>query len=180
MCSLIRNVLKHLLKKLNNEFNSNFLSEDFKNLVLIYCEVVTCLDNMDEEWSLLAFVTVLNGMLGLFWCCYIVTFYSVTNPADYSNLLCFAITFLGLKLLILFSASTTNELLAKIKIGFRCITYRISTPHLEIRRRLKEYLTRETRLTLWKIYVMDMPFVITSFGALLTYGMLLGTLGKTS
>ncbi|GFU90750.1 hypothetical protein TNCV_3781851 [Trichonephila clavipes] len=77
-------------------------------------------------------------------------------------------------------ASTTNELLAKTKNGFRCMTYRISAPHLEIRRRLKEYLTREIHLTLWKIYVMDMPLVITSFGALLTYGMLLGTLGKTS
>ncbi|GFQ81378.1 uncharacterized protein TNCT_118821 [Trichonephila clavata] len=135
---------------------------------------------MDEEWSPFAFATVLNGMLGLFWFSYIVTFYSITNAVDYSNLLCFAIIFVWFKLLILFSASTTNELLAQTKNGFRCMTYRIPTAHQEIRRRLKEYLNRETRLTLWKIYVMDTPLVITSFGALLTYGMLLGTLGKTS
>ncbi|GFR25257.1 hypothetical protein TNCT_67981 [Trichonephila clavata] len=76
--------------------------------------------------------------------------------------------------------STTNALLAKTENGFRCMTYRISTAHQEIRRRLKEYLTRETRLTLWNIYLMDFPLVITSFGALFTYGMLLATLGKTS
>ncbi|GFW48147.1 hypothetical protein TNCV_4937531 [Trichonephila clavipes] len=57
---------------------------------------------------------------------------------------------------------------------------KISTTQLEIKHRLKEYLTRETHLTLWKIYVIDMPLVITSFGTLLTYGMLLGTVGKTS
>ncbi|GFR12003.1 hypothetical protein TNCT_147191 [Trichonephila clavata] len=37
------------------------------------------------------------------------------------------------------------------------MTYRISTPHLVVKRRLKEYLALENRLTLWKIYVMDMP-----------------------
>ncbi|GFY58273.1 uncharacterized protein TNIN_142871 [Trichonephila inaurata madagascariensis] len=179
MCSLIRHVLKHLLNKLNKEFKSSFLSEDFKNLVFIYCELVTCLTNMDEEWSLFAFVTVLNGMIGLFWCCYIVAFYSGITSAQYSALFSFTIVFLWFKLFILVSASTTNELLAKIKKVFCCMTYRISTPHQEIRRRLKEYLTQENHLTLWKIYVMDMHLVITSFGTLLTYGMLLGTLGKT-
>ncbi|GFV64087.1 uncharacterized protein TNCV_2461141 [Trichonephila clavipes] len=135
---------------------------------------------MDEEWSLFAFVTVLNGMIGLFWCCYHVVFYSSKTTAQHSTLLCFTIVFLWLKLFILVSASITNALLDKTKNSFRCMTYRISTLHLEIKRHLKEYLTQENHLTLWKIYVMDLSLVITSFGTLLTYGMLLGTLGKTS
>nr|GBN99162.1 hypothetical protein AVEN_109244-1 [Araneus ventricosus] len=33
-------------------------------------------------------------------------------------------------------------------------------------------------LTIWKIYKLDRSLIISSFGTLLTFGILLGTLGK--
>ncbi|GFS55661.1 uncharacterized protein TNIN_294311 [Trichonephila inaurata madagascariensis] len=135
---------------------------------------------MDEDWSLFALLTVLNGLIALFWNIYIVTFHINLTFAQFSSLACSVIIFPWFKFLILVSATTTNELIDKTNNIVRCVTYRIPTPQQGLRRLLKENLTRENHLTLWKIYVMDRPLVITCFGSLLTYGMLLGTLGKPS
>ncbi|GBM02600.1 hypothetical protein AVEN_249532-1, partial [Araneus ventricosus] len=43
---------------------------------------------------------------------------------------------------------------------------------------LRQRLKPRVVMTLWKIYIRDKSFLISSLGTLLTYGMLLGTLGN--
>ena len=39
---------------------------------------------------------------------------------------------------------------------------------------------QKLQFTVWKIYVLDRSFVFTAFGTLLTYGILLATLGNSA
>ncbi|GFS33343.1 uncharacterized protein NPIL_428331 [Nephila pilipes] len=180
ICSLFRNLFEHLLTKLNRKLESNVLAADFKDLIFKYNEVVKCLNNMDKEWSPLAFFAVFACMTGLFRGCYLMAFYSNITQARFYSLLGFTSIGLWTMLLILVSASVTNELSRKTKNLFFRLTHRITSPFEEIKRHLKECLTRENRLTLWNIYIVDKSLIISSFGTLLTYGILLGTLGKTN
>ncbi|GFS41912.1 uncharacterized protein TNIN_68911 [Trichonephila inaurata madagascariensis] len=117
-------------------------------------------------------------MIELFWTGYRLAFRKyITNKYVVGHVctLCYNLTF---QLLIMISASMTNEMAKKAKDTLQCLKYRFSR---DLRKtKLQEVLTKENNLTLWKIYVVDRSLLITSFGTLLTYGILIGTLGEES
>ncbi|GIX92628.1 hypothetical protein CEXT_254921 [Caerostris extrusa] len=76
------------------------------------------------------------------------------------------------------SAAATNELAERAKQAVQRLSCGIAKRDKDSAARLKTDLLLENRLTLWKIYIFSRSLVITSFGTLLTYGILLGTLGK--
>ncbi|GFQ95778.1 hypothetical protein TNCT_205291 [Trichonephila clavata] len=73
--------------------------------------------------------------------------------------------------------SASNELANKVKIYMQCLPLETAEnpPKMSF---FKKTLLQENGLTLWKIYVMDRSLVIGTFGTFLTYGILLGSLGK--
>ncbi|GFR14421.1 hypothetical protein TNCT_471 [Trichonephila clavata] len=85
--------------------------------------------------------------------------------------------YLSIQLLIMASASVTNELASKVKCVMQCLP-RSSIQNPQRKFKFKKDLKQDNSLTLWKVYVMDRSLIITSIGTLLTYGILIGTLGK--
>ncbi|GFU68509.1 hypothetical protein TNCV_323871 [Trichonephila clavipes] len=71
--------------------------------------------------------------------------------------------FLPTNLLMIISASITNELATKMKHFVRRLPYLFSTRHEEIKFKLKQNLMQENCLTLWKTYVFDRSLAIASF-----------------
>ncbi|GIX92204.1 hypothetical protein CDAR_262141 [Caerostris darwini] len=86
--------------------------------------------------------------------------------------------YLLLTLLLMISAAATNELAERAKQAAQRLSCGIAKRDKDSAARLKTDLLLENRLTLWKIYIFSRSLIITSFGTLLTYGILLGTLGK--
>ncbi|GFQ71460.1 uncharacterized protein TNCT_83241 [Trichonephila clavata] len=80
--------------------------------------------------------------------------------------------------MILYSAAIANEaaMLAQDTVISVPAWFRQNYKELKmmIRRRFK----RKYSLTLWKIYVIDKRLLISALGNLVTYGILLGTLGS--
>ncbi|GIX81305.1 hypothetical protein CEXT_532251 [Caerostris extrusa] len=113
------------------------------------------------------------NLSALFWTGYSVAF--VTTISVY--VIGPVIYFLSHHLLLMISASMTNEKAAKAKLIIQCL---LRNCHLETRMRIKyeKNIAMENNLTLWKIYVFDRSLLITSLGSLLTYGILLATLGR--
>ncbi|GIX74389.1 hypothetical protein CEXT_47381 [Caerostris extrusa] len=74
--------------------------------------------------------------------------------------------------------SITNEKANKARRAMKCLFKRSFTNEGEMKMKLEKYLDVENSLTLWNIYTVDRSLLITSFGTLLTYGILIGTLGK--
>ncbi|GFQ93323.1 hypothetical protein TNCT_64731 [Trichonephila clavata] len=75
------------------------------------------------------------------------------------------------------SGSMTNEMAKKAKSALQCLKYKIPPDLRETK--FEEVLVKENNLTLWNIYVLDSSLIIASFGTLLTFGILIGTLGES-
>ncbi|GFY67262.1 uncharacterized protein TNIN_439311 [Trichonephila inaurata madagascariensis] len=117
-------------------------------------------------------------MIELFWGGYRLAFHKHMGNEYFSSLMCTLGCYFTFQLLIMVSASRTNEMAKKVQNTLQCLKYRFSRDLRETK--LQEVCTKESNLTLWKIYVVDRSLLITSFGTLLTYGILIGTLGEAT
>ncbi|GFS60292.1 uncharacterized protein TNIN_419771 [Trichonephila inaurata madagascariensis] len=122
--------------------------------------------NLEKYFSFPAFITVLMSMMGLFWSGCKLAFRKRMPYVVFVSFICIGISFLLFQLLIMISGTLTNESANKVRSA-------VGKKDLKLKRDIAE-----ENLTLWKIYTMDRSLVITSLATLLTYGILVGTLGK--
>ncbi|GFY52836.1 uncharacterized protein TNIN_412701 [Trichonephila inaurata madagascariensis] len=131
---------------------------------------------VDKEFSFPTFVAIVLSMIELFWRAYRLAFSKHMANVYFISVLCSITCSLTFHSLIMISASKTNEMAKETHSTLQCLKGRFP---LNLKRtKFKEVCTRKSNLTLWKIYVLDRPLLITSFGTLLTYGFLIGTVGE--
>ncbi|GFY42166.1 hypothetical protein TNIN_205751 [Trichonephila inaurata madagascariensis] len=118
-------------------------------------------------------------MMGTFWAAYRLAFRKTLTAEYFFFKLCLIIINISTQLLIMLSASLTNELTEEATRRMQCLLCRIPAAKREIKCNLKDDLTQPNSLTLWKIYVMDRSLIISSYASLLTFGILLGALGNS-
>ncbi|GFU13153.1 uncharacterized protein NPIL_357541 [Nephila pilipes] len=174
ICRYIQILLRYLLDQLKDKF----IVEDFEKFVHIHENTLKIISDMNEHFSFLSFVAVIMSIVGLFWSGYRLAFNADMTPMYLISLIYYAVFYLTHQLLIMISAAKVNEEADKATAAAQCLPYRISNRHQEIKFTLKGSFVQNNRLTLWNIYVLDRSLIINCFGALLTYGILLGTLGK--
>ncbi|GIY21706.1 uncharacterized protein CEXT_121601 [Caerostris extrusa] len=168
----MQDLYDYLLGQLYNDHST----EETEKFLEIYEILATALRSIDEIFSFPAFLANLLNLFGLFWTGYRIAF--LTNVHERSfYLICPVIYRLSQHLLLMIPASMANEKAAKAKLIIQCL---LRYCHLETRKKIKyeKNIALESNLTFWKIYVFDKSLLITSFGCLLTYGILLGTLGR--
>ncbi|GFT23569.1 uncharacterized protein NPIL_536471 [Nephila pilipes] len=88
--------------------------------------------------------------------------------------------YLSNQLLVMIPAAETNEAASKTANFVQCLPYKFPSLHEEIKFLLKKNIIQDNRLTLWNMYVLDRSLIVTSLGSLLSYGVLIGTLGTES
>ncbi|GBN21375.1 hypothetical protein AVEN_219696-1 [Araneus ventricosus] len=171
-CRIIRILLQHLLEQLNG----NFSPEDFPKHINLYEEILEILNIFDDRFSLCAFLTVLITMTSIFREAYVLAF-SPLLSTDFSVYMVVSVFFhLASQLAFIASASLTNETSCITESRLENLLYKHCNNGLKLPN-LKANCLRNS-LTLWKMYVVDRSLAITCLGSLLTYGILLGTLGK--
>ncbi|GBM03303.1 hypothetical protein AVEN_142583-1 [Araneus ventricosus] len=74
------------------------------------------------------------------------------------------------------SGALTNEAERNTHRILQRLYHKFSRHHLKFK--FQETATVQGTLTLWKIYVLDRSLIVSSFAALITYGILIGSLGK--
>ncbi|GBO22103.1 hypothetical protein AVEN_180232-1 [Araneus ventricosus] len=79
-------------------------------------------------------------------------------------------------LLIMVPASISNEAAKRAKRVVMSLPS--PTNDEELKFEIQKCFFQENFLSLWNIYSLDRSLIITAFGTLLTYGILLATLGK--
>ncbi|GFS43332.1 uncharacterized protein TNIN_368361 [Trichonephila inaurata madagascariensis] len=136
------------------------------------------LNDTDSEFSFLAFVTILINTSGLFWDVYRITFHK-NETSGYLLFTLSGISYFVLLLQLMISGSATNEQAHIVKVHIQYLSHETAENQPQTNFLKKTFLQTNV-LTLWKIYVMDRSLVIGTFGTLLTYGIMLGTLGKNS
>ncbi|GIY15229.1 hypothetical protein CDAR_537991 [Caerostris darwini] len=168
--------MQDLYNYLFDQLTNNDPNEEIEKLLEIYEILATALRSIDELFSFPAFLANLLNLFGLFWTGYRIAF--LTNVHEGSFYLISPVIYhLSQHLLLMISASMTNEKAAKAKLIIQCL---LRYCHLKTRKKIKyeKRIALESNLTSWKIYVFDRSLLITSFSCLLTYGILLGTLGR--
>ncbi|GFR10066.1 uncharacterized protein TNCT_534461 [Trichonephila clavata] len=158
--------------------NGNSFPEDMEDLFVVFGAVMRCMRSMNLHLSLPAFLAVLFTMTGLFSSGYKMAFHPDVTETYFLSLICSVIFYLSAQFMIMLSASITNELANNVKCVVQCLPYRNAIQDPKRKFKLKKYLNQNNSLALWKVYVMDWSLIVTSIGTLLTYGILIGTLGK--
>ncbi|GIY71828.1 uncharacterized protein CDAR_312201 [Caerostris darwini] len=168
----MQDIYDYLLDQLTKDHPT----EEMEKTLEVYESLETTLRSIDEYFSFLAFLATLLNLICLFWTGYRIAF--LTNHLEHSFYLINPVFYhLSQHLLLMISASMANEKAAKAKLIIQCM---LRHCHLETSMKIKyeKNTALESNLTSWKIYVFDRSLLITSFGCLLTYGILLGTLGR--
>ncbi|GFY67260.1 uncharacterized protein TNIN_439291 [Trichonephila inaurata madagascariensis] len=175
-CSFIKVLLDYILEQVDG----NFLPGDLENLFLTHEDIAKCMRSVDENFSLPVFLAVFFHMTGLFWGGYRIAFHSGMTKMYLLSLLMPQFFNLSNQLLIMVSASVTNEMAIKVKCVMQCLPHPCYIQDPQKKFKFKKDLNQDNSLTLWRVYVMDRSLIITSIGTLLTYGILIGTLGKNT
>ncbi|GFU94370.1 uncharacterized protein TNCV_1731671 [Trichonephila clavipes] len=173
ICRVIRLLFDHLLDGIRRPN----LQKEYGNLLDNYEKITKSMRKVDKELSFPTFVAIIMSMIGLFWGGYRLAFRKSYGDGYSVILVCSASCYLTFQLLIMISASMTNEKAKKAKSSLRCLKYKIPPDMRETK--FKEVHVKDNNLTLWNIYVMDSSLLIASFGTLLTFGILIGTLGES-
>ncbi|GFY58272.1 uncharacterized protein TNIN_142861 [Trichonephila inaurata madagascariensis] len=173
-CNFIRVLLQHVLERMDGDF----ASEDMDSLFIEYGDIARNMRSLDENFSMPIFLTIVFTMAGLFGGGYRIAFHDGKSKNNFFSLIIPLLFYLSVQLLIMVLASITNELENKVKCIILCLPCRNFSEDPKRIFKFKKDLNQDNCLTLWKVYVMDRSLVITSIGTLLTYGILIGTLGK--
>ncbi|GBN96551.1 hypothetical protein AVEN_268640-1 [Araneus ventricosus] len=172
VCILVQVLLSHLLNKINKANSTEKLHKPLF-LFAIVSRIMNCLE---DSFSSAVFLETVMSMVGMFRAGYILVFLSCVR-LDYLPLMFFGIVVFVHQLLIMISASTANE---KAALTMKSLSCRIPESETDMRFKLRRISGEHKSLSVWKIYVLDRSLVVTSVGTLLTYGILIGTIGKVS
>ncbi|GFV46608.1 uncharacterized protein TNCV_4181 [Trichonephila clavipes] len=175
-CSFIRVLLEHVLERIDSET----LPEDLENLIMEYGDIARCMRIVDEHFSQTVFFAVFYTMIELFCGGYRSVILFNLNTTYFLTLVLPQFYYMSIQLSIMMSASITNELASKIKCVMQGLPYENFIQDPQRKFKFEKELNLDNSLTLWKVYVMDRSLIITSIGFLLTYGILIGTLGTTT
>ncbi|GFT94641.1 uncharacterized protein NPIL_673481 [Nephila pilipes] len=129
--------------------------------------------------SLTTFIIIVTTMLELFGFGYKLAFIVKSNRSPLFYFCVFnGLISLPCLLMIMVSATITNEIAIKVKRVINSLPGVMPEHCREIKILRKGVSRHENILTMWKICGLDRSLMLSSLGTLLTYGILLGTLGK--
>ncbi|GBO05982.1 hypothetical protein AVEN_107594-1 [Araneus ventricosus] len=172
------------MKKIWSEFFTKSLSLvgtlEHLSILNIYEEVTEVMAFADDFLSYYAFIFVVISMSGLFWFTYIFVFLKQGNYYTYVFIFSGVVYYLLVLLSVILPAAAVNEAAEIAKSNILFMESWIPKPYRDSKIYLRQKLKQSVEMTLWKIYKVDKSLFITSLGTLLTYGMLLGTLGSVN
>ncbi|GBN39764.1 hypothetical protein AVEN_139267-1 [Araneus ventricosus] len=173
-CKFIRNNFEWVTRQIAN----GGLPGNVKPVLLIYQKTIKSMSDLEETSSSVAFLVVVLSMMGLFSSGYRIAFSPSARNTHFATRLFSGTFYLSFQLLLIIHASLANEAKRKAGQAAKCLSYQCPMGNKQIKLLLNQDLNKDNYLTLWQICAIERSVLITNIGVLLTYGILLGTLGK--
>ncbi|GIY47362.1 uncharacterized protein CDAR_501921 [Caerostris darwini] len=174
VCYCMKQFLVHF--KLKSEVLT--ARQDYQRILGIYKEINETMIMMDNFLSLPIFITVFIILASLFWYGYSFAFPpNVSYEAKIFVSMGFLQYFVLLLITLMPAAAANQAALAAREIVLSLPAWfpkRYRIIKLHVRRKFMH----KTALTLWKIYRIDKSLLISAIGSLISYGILVGTLGS--
>ncbi|GFY72500.1 uncharacterized protein TNIN_156451 [Trichonephila inaurata madagascariensis] len=170
--------VKFLFTKFISRSKFLIVRGDYHTIFRIYDKLIEMIIRMDNFLAYAAFINVLGNLAGIFYTLYALI---VLSEDDYLCYIYFlgAVTCYSLWLLmIMLSASAANQAAKEAKASIMSIPGWFPQHSKQLKMLVrKKYKHKEFSLTLWKIYVVKKSMLLSALGTLVTYGMIVGTLG---
>ncbi|GFU61620.1 uncharacterized protein NPIL_621851 [Nephila pilipes] len=172
----------HFMKLILNEFASYsqmlIKKREYQAILEVYHKITQVMIFADNFLSFSALANLIGVMTSLFWAVYSLVFFTNGDYLSYLRYLHGVVHVLTFLLMIMLPATAAN-VAAKVAKGI-VLTLPGSFP--EEYKKLKMYVQKnfkhqELEFTLWKIYTIDKSLLISEIGTVITYGILVGTLG---
>ncbi|GFY38934.1 uncharacterized protein TNIN_41331 [Trichonephila inaurata madagascariensis] len=128
---------------------------------------------LDDYLSFSAFVVVLSAMFGLFF----INFNIIFLSDDYLHAFFGEIGILVPVCMVILSASAANQAFFTAKEALQSLPWKIPQYRDKLKEMIRSECMRSVSLTLWKIYKIERSLIFSAMGTLVTYGMLMATLG---
>ncbi|GBN38249.1 hypothetical protein AVEN_206490-1 [Araneus ventricosus] len=172
-CRLIRVLLQRLLDEIHNTKKPEILQKYLE----LHEEIMKSFCNFDTHFSFLAFILVTLCMINLFRAGYALAFFIKKQDMEFYALICALIFYLSVQIILMISGIKTNESAKNVRNNIQNLLKKLRKNSAEISK-LDADLRPAPTLSLWKMYEFDRSLITASVGTVLTYGILLGTLGK--
>ncbi|GFT48277.1 uncharacterized protein NPIL_308071 [Nephila pilipes] len=150
---------------------------NYGQIIYNYLELIRIVKSLDDCLNYPAFVIVLSGLLGLFYTNYDLVFVPKSGCLHYFSITLGEIYFFTLFVMIMLSASAVNSSSAAAKEAVMSLPGKVPEHYNELKVVVRGECMRDVSLTLWKTYKIDRSLLISALGTLLTYGILVATLG---
>ncbi|GIY94403.1 uncharacterized protein CEXT_369351 [Caerostris extrusa] len=133
---------------------------------------------MDNFFNLPIFISVFNILAGLFWYGYCFAFPPNVSNATEIYVSAGFVEYFVLLLITLTPAAAANQAAAMAREIFLSLPAWFPERYSSIKLHVRRKFMHKTVLTLWKIYRIDKSLLISAIGTLISYGILVGTLGS--
>ncbi|GBM30010.1 hypothetical protein AVEN_165585-1 [Araneus ventricosus] len=171
--------IKFLFSDFQSKSKDLIKLQDYRRILEAYEELNEAMTLANSSLSYPMFIEVLVGMVKLFW--FGCNFAFMREPDTQASIFfCFGIVqSLTLLSIVLLPAAAVN------KAAYLAWEVVISLPawfpmrYKKIKMYVHQRFVSNVSLTLWDIYRIDKSLFITALGTILTYGVLLATLGNT-
>ncbi|GFT24945.1 hypothetical protein NPIL_474071 [Nephila pilipes] len=176
VCCVLERIFKmvyYVLKTSETEYENC-------NAIHSYLTILEVTEYVEKSYCSIVFIIALCVMIGLFRGFVILSF-SKNLTFSLSTFLCiYIIGHLGMLFAIVLPASDLNQVAFEARS--QVISLREHSPFSQNRdlKWRQMNVKRKVNLTLWNTYVIDRSLIWSAFGTLLTYGILIGTLGIVS
>ncbi|GFY58767.1 hypothetical protein TNIN_164281 [Trichonephila inaurata madagascariensis] len=173
-------VLEKIFKLVYSSLKTSVTESENCSAIQSYLAVLQVVEYVENSLSLIIFVVALCAMIGLFRGLVIVSFSKNLTPSLCTFLFCYIAGHLAVLFAVVLIASNVNQ--AAFNARSQVISLQEHAPFTKKRdlkwRQLN--IKRKVHLTLWNTYVIDRSLIWSAFATLLTYGILIGTLGIVS
>ncbi|GFR14032.1 uncharacterized protein TNCT_641261 [Trichonephila clavata] len=168
--------LKYLFNRIEN--GVVHLGKEFSPVSLIqsYVELTSLMKSMDDYLSFPALIIVFSSLAGLFYINFGILIFSIDG---YVHPLTGEIYFFSLVCMVILSASAANRASLTAKEAILSLPGKIPQHYKELKMMIRSECMRDISLSLWKVYKIEPSLLFSAIGSLVTYGMLLATLGGT-
>ncbi|GFY74808.1 uncharacterized protein TNIN_423371 [Trichonephila inaurata madagascariensis] len=174
MCVHLRLFYSQLISELQN---LNVLHE-CQRLLQAYEAITSTITSLDDHFSYSAFITVLSSMAGIFRASYVLIFDRRAKATTYIYY-CVALSlymYVFLSMILAASAATLKGRNARELII--SLPGKFPSHYKKLKMILRNNFKSDIVLTLWKMYVIERSILISACGTLVTYGILIATLGN--
>ncbi|GBN40316.1 hypothetical protein AVEN_155473-1 [Araneus ventricosus] len=173
-CRFIRIFLRNLLDELYKTSKPEILQK-YLNL---HEDGMKMMCTFDSQFSFHAFTLVVLSMINVFRSGYALAFFEETKRMELCSFICALIFYFSIQIALMISGIRTNESANETESKIQDLVKKLRKNYKEMSKLDTDLNEEDYTLSLWKMHILDRRLVVSSVGTLLTYGILLGTLGK--